>query len=50
MAQSVKHISLDLGSGNDLTIHEISTAEGLCSDSVEPAWDFLSALLLALSK
>ena len=48
MAQLVKHLTLDFSSGNDLTvICEIQTHIGLCTDSVEPAWDSLSSSLSA---
>ena len=32
MAQSVKRPTLDLGSGHDLTVHEIGPHVGLCTD------------------
>ena len=38
MAQSVKHLTLDFGSGHDLTVHGFERVR-LCADSVEPAWD-----------
>ena len=38
-APSVKRPILDLGSGHDLEVHEIEPRVGLCSNSVEPAWD-----------
>ena len=41
MAQSVKHLTLDFGSGHDLTVREMKTHVGLCTDSTEPAWDSL---------
>ena len=41
MAQSVKHMSLDFGSGHDLTVCEIKPHMGLPTNSAEPAWDFL---------
>ena len=47
MAQSVKHLTLDLGSGHDLTVREMEPHVGLCADSVEPAWISLSPLLSA---
>ena len=52
VAQSVEHLSLDFGSGHDLTVCDIEPHVGLCADSAEPAWDSLSAsppLALALS-
>ena len=42
MAQSVKHSTFDLGSGHDLTVREIEPCTGLCTDSMEPAWDSFS--------
>ena len=42
VAQSGKRPTLGLGSGHDLTVHEIEPHVGLCADSVEPAWDSLS--------
>ena len=39
---SVKHLTLDFGSGHDLTVHEIEPHIGLCTDSADPAWDSLS--------
>ena len=50
VAQSVKGLTLDFGSGHHLTVGGFQLRIGLCADSVEPAWDSLSALpLLALS-
>ena len=48
VAQSVKHLTSDFGSGHDLTIRGIELHVGLCTDSVEPAWDSLSPSLSAL--
>ena len=45
MAQSVKHPTLDFGSGHDLTVREFEPDVGICADSVEPAWDSLSPSL-----
>ena len=43
MAQLVKHLTLDLGSGHDLRVHEFKPhIAGLCADSAESAWDSLS--------
>ena len=42
MAQSVKHPTFDFDSGHDLMVHEMEPCVGLCADSSEPAWDFLS--------
>lgn len=39
VTQSVKCLTLDFGSGHDLTADEIEPHIGLCADSVEPAWD-----------
>ena len=45
MAQSSKHLRLDLGSGYDLTVCEIELRVGLCADGQEPARDALSPSL-----
>ena len=45
MAQSVEHLTLELGSGHDLTVYGFEPHIGLCTDSVEPSWDSLSASL-----
>ena len=45
MAQSVKHLTLDIGSAHDLTVCETEPHVGLCSDSMEPAWDSVSLSL-----
>ena len=45
MAQSVKCLTLDFGSGYDLTVCEFEPHMGLCTDSMEPAWDSLSPSL-----
>ena len=42
MAQSVKHLPLDLGSGHDLTVREVKAALGSAADGAEPAWDSVS--------
>ena len=50
MAQSVKFLTFDFGSGHDLMVHGIRPHIGLCAASAKPAWDSLSACpLLALS-
>ena len=36
MAQSVKHLTLDLGSGHDLMVCGIKPHVGLCTDGSEP--------------
>ena len=49
MAQWVKHLTLDFGSGHDLTVHGVHGVHGInprvwqCADSAKPAWDSLSA-------
>ena len=47
MAQSVKHWTLDFGSGNDLGVCELEPGVRLCAGSMEPAWDSLSSSLSA---
>ena len=42
MSQSVKHPTLNFGSGHDLMVFEIEPHGGLCADIVGPAWDSLS--------
>ena len=42
VAQSVKHLTLDLGSGHDFSSREIEPHVRLFTDSVEPTWDLLS--------
>ena len=42
MAQSVKHLTLDFGSGHHLMVHEFKSHTGHLADSSEPAWDSLS--------
>ena len=37
VAQSVKHLTLDLGTGHDLTVCESEPRTGLRTDGVEPA-------------
>ena len=44
VVQSVKHLTLDLGSGCDLMVSDKPRVR-LCTDSVEPAWDSLSLSL-----
>ena len=44
MAQSVEHLTLDFGSGHDLSVCEFEPHIGLLTGSVEPAWDSLSVL------
>ena len=45
MAQSVKSLTLDAGSGHDLRVHGIKPCVRLCADSAKPAWDSLSPSL-----
>ena len=45
MAELVKRLTLDFGSGHDLTVHEFEPCVGLCTDSMEPAWGSLSPSL-----
>ena len=45
VAQSVKHVTLDLSSGYDLTVCEFKPRMGLRADGAEPAWDSLSLSL-----
>ena len=47
VARSLKHTTLDPGSGHDLTVHEFETRVGLCADREETAWDSLSPSLWA---
>ena len=44
-ARLVKHLTLDFGSGHDLTVCEMELHIELCTDSTEPAWDSLSLSL-----
>ena len=44
MAQSVKCLTLDFGTG-----HDLEPCVVLCTDSTEPAWDSLSPSLSAPS-
>ena len=39
MAQPVKQLTPDVGSGHDLTVHEIEHFMDLYSERTEPAWD-----------
>ena len=47
MAQSVKRLTPDFGSGQNLRVHEIEPDVGFCADIVEPASDSLSPSLSA---
>jgi len=42
VAQSIKYLTLDFGSGHDLKVLGWSPAQGSAL-SIESAWDFLSA-------
>ena len=45
MAQSVKRVTLDFGSGQDLTVRELEPRTGLCAGSAKPAWASVSVPL-----
>ena len=45
MALLIKHLTLDLGSSHDLTVHGMEPHIGLCADSMETAWDSLCLCL-----
>ena len=47
MAQLVKLLTLDFGSGHGLAVREIKPHVGLCALSIEPVWDSLSPSLSA---
>ena len=47
MAQLVKVLTLDFSSGHDHMICEIELRVGLCTDNMEPAWNYLSPSLSA---
>ena len=49
MAQSVKYLTLDLGSGHDLPVRETESRIRLCVGSGEPVGESLSPLLSAPS-
>ena len=48
MAQLVKHLTFDFGSGHALMVCEVQPRLGPCADSTEPAWDSLSPSLKPL--
>ena len=48
MAQLVKHLTLDFGSGHDLTVHEFRPCVGLCANSSEPGAYFGFCVFLSL--
>ena len=41
VAQLVKPLTLDFGSGHDLRVHEFKPCLRLCADRVETVWDSL---------
>ena len=45
VAQSVKRLTLDFGSGHDFAVCGIEPHVRLCADSMEPAWNSLCAAL-----
>ena len=45
VAQLVKHCTVGLGSGHDLTVCEFEPCMGLCAEGMEPAWDSVSPSL-----
>ena len=47
MAQSVKHLTPDFGSGHDFIVLEIKPQVEPCADGVEPAWESVSPVLSA---
>ena len=49
VVQLVECQTLDFGSGHNLIVYEIKPCVGLCADIMEPAWDSLSASLIAPS-
>ena len=49
VAQSVEHPTLDLGSGHDLTVHEIEPHVRLYADNMKPAWVLSLSLSLCPS-
>ena len=51
MAQLVKRLTLDFGSGHNLMVCGIEPHTALCTDRVKPAWNSLSpSLSLCLSQ
>ena len=45
MAQLIKRLALDFGSGHDLMVCELEPRVRLSAGSAEPAWDSLSLSL-----
>ena len=50
VAQSVKPLTHDFGSGHNLTVPGFEAHIGLCVDSAEPVWDSLCAPPLKINK
>ena len=48
MVQSIKHPTLEFGSGHNLRVCGLEPHVELCSDSLEPVWESLSLLSLPL--
>ena len=48
VAQSVKRLTLDFGSGHDLMVHEFEPHVWLCTDSLEPGARFRFCISLTL--
>ena len=42
VTQLVRYMTLDFGSGHGFMVCEFKPHVGLCTDSMEPAWDSLS--------
>ena len=49
VAQVVKYLTLDFGSGHSLKFHGIKPCIRLYADSMEPAWDSVPPSLFLLS-
>ena len=47
VAQLVEHLTLDFGSGHELTVRGIEPCIGLHAESAETAWDTISPFLSA---
>ena len=50
MAQSFECLTLDFGSGHDITVCGFEFHLGLCTDSMEPTWVSLSPSLFSFSR
>ena len=48
VAQLVKRLTLDFGSGHDFTVHSMEPHMGLCAGGMGPVWDSLSLPLPTL--